>query len=78
MMNQRWKADEMEMTINFKSLRIAYIFTEFCLALYCVYKFVVSGEIPEVSVIWFSGGVLFFLSKLIYTNKMTRINDNEE
>ncbi len=78
MKKQKMKADEMEMSINFRAMRIAYTFIQLCLAFYCVYKLAVCGELPEVAVIWFAGVALFFIAKLIYTRKMTRTNDNEE
>lgn len=78
MKKQRWKADEMEMTINFKSLRISFIFTELCLTIYCLYHLLIFREISEVTIIWSASFVLFFLTKNLYTKKMTRTNDNEE
>lgn len=78
MKKQRWKADEMEMTINFKSLRISFIFTELCLTIYCLYHLLVYREISEVTIIWSASFALFFLAKNLYTRKMTRTNDNEE
>lgn len=78
MNNRKWKADEMEMAINFKALRISYVFTELGLTLYCIYKVVVSGELPEITLIWLTGVLLFFIFKSHYTRKMTRADDNEE
>ncbi len=78
MKKQKIKADEMEMSINFRAIRIAYTFMQLCLAFYCVYKLAVCGKLPEVAVIWFAGVALFFISKLVITRKMTRTDNNEE
>lgn len=73
-----FKADELEMTINFKALRSAFVFNELCLTIYCLYRFYLDGELPEVSVIWLSGLAIFFLMKYLYTYRITRDEGDEE
>ncbi len=55
----------MEMFINVKSLKIAYIFTELCLMIYCIYHFFTTDEISVVTAIWLVSLAIFFVSKLL-------------
>ena len=78
MKQSKIKADEMEMTINFKSMRVAYVFSEICLTIYCIYHFCTAGAFSIVTVIWLTSVAAFFVSKLIYTHNIARDENNEE
>lgn len=79
MQKKKWKADEMEMTINFKSIRIAYVFSIVTLLGYCIYDFAIQKELPFVPFIVVCGQLfLFYFSKLYLMKKMTRGNQDEE
>jgi hypothetical protein len=75
----KWKADEMEMTINFKSIRIAYVFSILALFGYCIYILITENELPLIPFIIFCGELcLFYLTKLCLTKKITRGSRDEE
>ncbi len=79
MQKRKWKADEMEMAINFKSIRVAYIFSIVTLLGYCIYSFAIQKELPFVPFIVLSGQLfLFYFSKIYLTRKMARGNKDEE
>ena len=78
MKQSKIKADEMEMSINFKSIKTAYISTEICLTIYCFYHFFTTGGFSVVTAIWLVSLAVFFVSKLIYTHNITRNENNEE
>ena len=42
------KADEMELAINYKAARNAFVFLEFALAIYCLVCVLKTGELPWV------------------------------
>lgn len=42
------KPDEMEMTINFKSMRLSWIFVIISLVVWLVVDFIRSGELPLI------------------------------
>lgn len=75
----KWKADEMEMAINFKSIRIAYVFSILALFGYCIYMYITKNELPLIPFIIACGELcLFYLTKLCLTMKMARGNRDEE
>lgn len=79
MQRKKWKADEMEMAINFRSIRVAYVFSIGTLLGYCVYDFALHKELPFVPFIVVCGQLfLFYFSKLWLTKKMTKGNQDEE
>lgn len=79
MKKQKWKADEMEIAINYKAMRIAFLFSIIALLAYCVYDYVTSSEIPTIPfVIACIQGAVFFASKVFITYKMTKKDDDEE
>lgn len=79
MKSQKWKADEMEMTINFKSIRIAFVFLILALFAYCMYGVIIMNELLTVPfVIMCASCSLFFISKLYLTKVMTQGNCDEE
>ena len=81
MKNRSWKADEMEMAINFKAMRCAWAFLPLSLAVWCLSETISSGEIPAVPfVLECVSSIIFFSVKIGLTNRMTkseRGNDEE-
>ncbi len=79
MKNQKWRADEMEVSINYRAMRIAFVFSSIALLAYCMYAYLTLKKIPTIPfVIVCLQGSLFFASKVFITNKMTKETDNEE
>ena len=77
-MKKSTKANEAELSVRSKSFKIAHIFTLVILAAYCVYDFIVSGELSMVTAIWLISLASFFIAKLVYTKKIIEgDNDNE-
>lgn len=72
------KADEMEMAINLKASRNAFVFMTIALAIYCLVYFLKTGELPWVWLIFIVSGVIFWLTKLIETNRLTTPEDTNE
>ena len=44
------KADEMELAVNYKAARNAFVFLEFALAVYCLVCVLKTGELPWVPI----------------------------
>lgn len=66
-----FKADEMEMSINMRATRLAWMFSELALALACIASVVREGKLSSVPfVILCVSIVIFCLSKLIMTKQM--------
>lgn len=78
MRNKNWKADEMEMAINFKSTRIAFIFSTLALLAYCIYGVAIEELFTIPFVILCISCSLFFISKLYLSKMMTKENSDEE
>lgn len=74
-----FKADEMEMSINFKSMRLAWVFSELALAIYCIVRLFMNGNLPSVSLLILCiSGAIFWVSKLIMTKQMTAGGNYDE
>jgi hypothetical protein len=67
------KADEMEMFINFKSMRFSWLFVNIALFVWLVVVLIKSGELPLIifTIISFQN-IIFFGSKIYMTRKMSR------
>ncbi len=79
MKKQSWKADEMEMSINFRAMRIAYVFSVLALIAFCGYEIIRFGKLPFIPFLILAiQGVLFFTTKLILTRKMSYTGDSDE
>ena len=79
MKKQKWKADEMEIAINYRAMRIAFVFSNIALLAYCIYEYVALKRLPTIPfVIVCVQQVLFFISKVFITSKMTKESDDEE
>lgn len=76
---KNFKADEMEMAINFKAMRLAWMFLELALAIYCIAVLVMYGDLPSIPVVILCiSGVIFWVSKLLITKQMTVSGDYDE
>ena len=66
------KADEMELSINFKSMRLSWVFGNIALLIWLTLAFIKSGEFPLILFTIISlQNVIFFGSKLYMTRKMS-------
>ncbi|MDD2234732.1 MAG: hypothetical protein PHZ11_09355 [Desulfitobacteriaceae bacterium] len=66
------KADEMEMVINFKAMRLSWVFVNIALFIWLAETIIKSGELPFIlfTIIGFQN-LIFFGSKLYMTRKMS-------
>lgn len=79
MKKQAWKADEMEMSINFQSIRAAYIFAILALLADCLYAVIATGELLTVPfIILCASCSLFLMLKAYLTKQMTKGLSDEE
>lgn len=72
------KADEMEMAINMKSARNAYAFLVSAILVYSLVVTLTEGELPLVFLFGSVSGVIFWMTKLIETNRLTKQSDDDE
>ena len=72
------KADEMEMAVNYKAARNAFVFLEIALALYCLVCVLKTGELPWTWLIFIVSGLVFWMTKLIETKRLTEPGDCDE
>ena len=72
------KADEMEMAVNYKAARNAFVFLEFALAVYCLVCYLKSGELPWAWLIFIVSGLVFYGTKMIETKRLTDPGDSDE
>ena len=79
MKTKKWKADEMEMTINFKAMRLSYVFTQLSLVVYCIVYTAIQGNLPLWPfIIMCISNFIFICSKLIITKNLTGGADSNE
>ena len=76
MKDSKWNAKEWEMAINVKAMRLSYVVLELCLTIYCIYKLIVDGRLPFVSIFWLVSCGVFFIAKLVYTKKVIHALDD--
>lgn len=66
------KADEMEMFINFKSMRLSWVFVNIALIIWLALTFIKSGELPFILFMIISfQNIIFFGSKIYMTHRMS-------
>lgn len=71
------KADEMEMTINFKSMRLSWVFGNIALVAWAIIS-QINGDYPHVQItIILIQNVIFFVSQLYMTHKMTKVEKDK-
>lgn len=81
MKNGNWKADEMEMAINFRAMRCGWVFLVLSLAVWCIVEVISTGKIPIIPfALECISIIVFFSAKLWITKRMTlsKREDNEE
>lgn len=71
------RADEMEMYINLKSIRIAWAYTVLVLLVWSVYEMVKFGELGWPFYLMITQNLIIFVSKEIIRRKLTA-GKNEE
>jgi len=72
------KADEMEMSINFKAMRLSWLFLVITLVVWeCVELTHGNLDSPVVLLVALQG-VVFWGSKVYYTQKMTSVENDDE
>ena len=65
------KADEMEMAINLKAARLAYVFVTISLVIWMIVDFATTGEFPLPQLIIVAlQNLIFFGSKFLMTRRM--------
>ncbi len=72
------KADEMELAVNYKAARNAFVFLELSLAIYCLVYRLKTGELPWIWLIFIVSGLVFWGTKLIETKRLTDSGDSDE
>ena len=72
------KADEMEMAINMKAVRNAYAFLTVTVLMYCFWVLIKTGELPFVFLFSCISGVIFWMTKLIETDRLTKQSEEDE
>lgn len=72
------KADEMEMAINMKSVRNAWAFLIAATMVYSIIEFTNTGELPLMFLFGTVSGMIFWMTKLIETNRLTKQSDEDE
>ena len=79
MKSSNWKADEMEMAINYRAIRLAYLFVTVALIVHNTVSLIVTGDLPTVSflILCFSN-IIFFSAKLVMTQRLTKDCGDEE
>ena len=72
------KADEMEMAINLKAARNAWVFLVVAIMIYSLVETITTGELPLVFLFGAISGVIFWLTKLMETNRLTKQSEEDE
>jgi fatty acid desaturase len=65
-------ADEMEREINYRSMRIAFLFSELAFLIYYIYELISANSISFSVVIWLIQNAIFFCSKMLYHKHMMK------
>jgi len=77
-----WKADEMEMDINFKAVRLAWVFVQIALLVFIIAYILANHKWDLILTIIFSmfmaSSIVFWTAKIFYTKKMTAGIEDEE
>ena len=73
------KADEMEMSVNFKAMRLSWTLVGLSLAIWVIVEMAVHGELPFIPFILLCmQSIVFFGAKLILTKRIVGKNNDEE
>lgn len=78
-MKKRIKADEMEMSINFKAVRASWIYSLLFLIVWNMFSVIKTGDIELIPfILLISETLIMFVVKSILTKKMSGDSDNDE
>jgi len=66
-MKKSWKADEMEMSINFKAMRLSFAFGLLFLAVWVIVDFIKYKELGIPFIFLITQNLVFIFSKLLLT-----------
>ncbi len=65
------KADEMEMAINLKSMRLSWVFVMVALCAWCIVGFINDGNLPFIPFMIFClQNIIFFSARLFITRQI--------
>lgn len=85
MEKRNWKADEMEMSINFYAARASFVFSGISLLGYCIGYYVQNNNLPFIPFLLLCGqSIVFYSVKLAMTKRLAnnqgddRKDENEE
>jgi len=79
MKKRNWKADEMELAINLRAMRVSHCFTTLALVIYCGVVLAEQGDLPTIPfLILCVSNLLFFNVKLWLTRRLAKDADDEE
>ncbi len=69
-MKRKWKADEMEMAINFKAVRLSWVSGLLALVVWMIAGLIKTKELPFIPfMLVILQTIIFFASKLIMTRR---------
>ncbi len=82
-MKSKWKADEMEMSINFKAMRLSWVFVGVALIIWGIIGYIKNGDMPSIPfIILVAQIIIFFLAKLLIARRLAgknkKSNENNE
>ena len=66
------QADEMEKEINYRSMRIAFLFSEIAFLIYYIYELISANNISFPVTIWLIQNAIFICSKMLYHKHMIK------
>ena len=73
------KPDEMEMSVNFRAMRVSWVFSGAFLAVWISVEMALHGELLFIPFILLClQTIAFYIVKLILTKRMVRANDDDE
>ena len=72
------KADEMEMAINLKAARNAWVFLVAAIMIFSLIETITTDELPLIFLFGTVSGVIFWLTKLIEINRLTKQSEEDE
>lgn len=78
MKKRSWEADELEMSINLRATRAAYVFSVLALLCYCITYYVAKGDFPFIPfAIMCVQVIVFFAVKLMLTKHLTDVRNGD-
>ena len=75
---KRIKADELEMSVTYRAMRVSYVFMVLAIIGYCIYHCIRFNESPHFHILILCiQGILFFVVRLFLLRKMTMAEKEE-